>query len=240
MAQTKYQRVADEIKQRIIANVYPPRTLLPDQNALAAEFGVSRITIKKALDGVAREGLIYKKSGLGTYVLGDIALRDRDDSPANAFDGLSEQQGSERVTSQIIKFEVAFPNADLQDKLGIAENEAVYDIRRLRLLDDEPFILEHTFLPVRLVPNLSRQILEKSLYMFLHQDLNLTFGGAYRRIHADLPDELDQQYLKAGETTPVLETEQLIWLINGQNIEYSTARNVYDRRSYTVLDVNDF
>ncbi|MHA3066865.1 GntR family transcriptional regulator [Lacticaseibacillus saniviri] len=239
VGQKKYQYVADTIRQRITTGAYSARTLLPDQNALATEFGVSRITIKKALDGIAREGLIYKKSGLGTYVLGETTLRDRDDSPANAFDGLSKQQGAERVSSQVIKFEVTFPNRMVQEQLALTAHEPVYEIERLRLLDGAPFILEHTFLPLRLVPDLSPEILAGSLYTFLHTELHLTFGGAYRSIHADMPNQLDVTYLNASATTPILETEQLIWLTNGQNIEYSTARNVYDKRSYTVLDVNE-
>ena len=90
------------------------------------------------------------------------------------------------------------------------------------------------------VPDLTKKILTQSIYQYIHNDLKLVFGGAYRKIHASEPTELDQQYLGAGEHTPMLEVEQVVWLTNGENVEYSTSRNVFDQRSYTVIDVNDF
>lgn len=237
--QKKYEYVADVIKQRIFDQTYPPKMLLPKQSEFAKEFDVSKITVKKALDGIAREGLIYKKSGLGTYVLGNTLINKRSDAPANAFNGLYNQQGADHVTSRAIKFSIDFPTADIQAKLGIEANEPVYNILRLRQLDGNPFILEHTYMPIKLVPDLSNEILEKSIYDYIHHVLKLQFGGAYRKIHANLPDANDIKYLNADKTTPILEVEQIVWLTNGKNIEYSTSRNLYDARSYTVVDLND-
>ncbi|MFC6169830.1 GntR family transcriptional regulator [Loigolactobacillus jiayinensis] len=239
MAKAKYQAVADEIRKRILSKIYPTKTLIPDQNTLAKEFGVSRMTVKKALDGIAREGLIYKQSGLGTYVLGDISIKTANDSPADAFNGLTEQQGAERVTSDVIDFSVAFATKDLQAKLDIGANDPVYNILRLRRLEGEPFILEHTFMPVKLVPDLTLSILKSSIYDYIHHELKLKFGGAYRKIHASLPTELDIAHLNATATEPILEVEQIVWLTTGQNIEYSTSRNLFNKRSYTVLDINN-
>ncbi|MDC4186673.1 GntR family transcriptional regulator [Loigolactobacillus coryniformis] len=181
--------------------------------------------------------MIYKQSGLETYVLGDISIKAANDSPADAFNGLTEQQGAQRVSSQIIAFSVAFPDADLQAKLEIGANDPVYNI--LRLLESEPFILEHTYMPVKLVPDLTEAILKKSIYKYIHQSLHLKFGGAYRKIHASLPTELDTEYLAAKENEPILEAEQIVWLTTGQNIEYSTSRNLFNKRSYTILDINN-
>ena len=69
---TKYQEVADTVRKRIENGTYKVGELIPDQTTLAAEFKVNRLTVKKALDGLASEGLIYKQSGLGTYVRGKI------------------------------------------------------------------------------------------------------------------------------------------------------------------------
>lgn len=236
----KYQAIASEIRRRILTGQYPPKTMIPEQKQFAAEFDVSMITIKKALDGLAREGLIYKKSGLGTFVLGKIPLGGEYDSPANAFDGLSNQQGKDNVSSEVIKFAPVFPTADVAEKLDCNVSETVYEIVRLRRLNNIPFILEHTFMPVRLVPNLTEEVLKESIYQFMHKQLHLKFGGAYRKIHAAIATPYDIKYLGAKEQTPILEVEQVAWLTNGDNVEYSTSRNLYDQRSYTVIDVNDF
>ena len=60
MARAKYLEVAEKLKKRITDNVYSKEEPLPDQEAFAQEFNVSRLTVKKAFDGLERQGLIYK------------------------------------------------------------------------------------------------------------------------------------------------------------------------------------
>lgn len=235
----KYQYVAEKIRQRIEDGTYPPKQLIPNQIELAKEFNVSKITIKNALDHLARAGMVYKKSGLGTYVRDVSALVNEHDAPANAFNGLYRQMGAKHITSKVIKLEVSFPSEQIAKNLGIAKNEPVYEIIRLRLMDKKPFILEHTFMPVRLVPNLTDDILHKSIYHYIHHKLHLHFGGAYRKIHAAKATDYDIQYLGAQKDTPMLEIEQVVWLTTGTNIEYSTSRNLYNTRGYTVVDLNE-
>lgn len=235
----KYQYVAEKIRKRIEDGTYPPKKLIPNQIELAKEFNVSKITVKNALDHLARAGMVYKKSGLGTYVRDVSALVSAHDAPANDFNGLYHDSGAQHVASKVIKFEVSFPDEHVAKNLGIAKNEPVYEIIRLRLLDQKPFILEHTFMPVRLVPDLTNEILHKSIYQYIHHKLHLQFGGAYRKIHAAKASDYDIQYLGAKKDTPMLEIEQVVWLTTGSNIEYSKSRNLYNSRGYTVVDLNE-
>lgn len=95
-------------------------------------------------------------------------------------------------------------------------------------------------MPVKLVPGLDEKILHSSVYNYLHKNLKLKFGHAYRKIKAVKASQYDVKYLEAKETDPMLELEQIVWLTNGQPIEYSTSRNRYNQRSYTVLENNRF
>ncbi|CCI84847.1 GntR family transcriptional regulator [Lactobacillus pasteurii] len=240
MPTAKYIQVAQEIKKRIKSGQYHPDELLPDQETLAKEFGVSRLTVKKAIDGLERKGLVYKQSGLGTYVSAPIPIKSKTDTPANFFMGLDTEMGKGRVTSQVLHFTVEFPSPEIQKNLSLKKNEPVYDIIRLRLLDGEPFVIEHTFMPLKTVPDLDEEILSKSVYHYIHHDLNLKFGRAYRRILASKPDDLDKKFLHAAPDDPMLELEQLVWLTNGTPVEYSYSRSRYDSRSYTVFENNRF
>lgn len=64
----KYARIADSMRQRIARAAWPRGTRLPANEALAAEFGVSRVTIRQAVDILVREGLLEARQGSGTYV----------------------------------------------------------------------------------------------------------------------------------------------------------------------------
>lgn len=240
MARAKYLEVAKELKKRIQNNVYSRQEPLPDQEAFAQEFNVSRLTVKKAFDGLERQGLIYKQSGLGTFVAGDIPIKSNIDAPANAFTGLQNQLGKNKVKSNILHFSVEFPDTQMQKNLSLKPNEPIYNIVRLRIYNDQPLIIEHTFMPVKLVPDLDEKILHSSIYNYIHQRLHLKFGHAYRKIRADKPDIYDIKYLNAKADDPMLALEQIIWLTNGQPIEYSISRNRYDTRDYVLLDNNRF
>ncbi|RVU70633.1 MULTISPECIES: GntR family transcriptional regulator [Lactobacillus] len=240
MVKAKYLEIAKAIEAKIMDGTFKKGNPLPDQQTLAKQFNVSRLTVKKALDGLDRKGLIYKQSGLGTFVLGEIPIKEGIDAPANAFIGLRNQMGKEQVSSKVILFSIEFPNEKIQEYLDLKRSEPVYNIRRLRLYNNEPLTLEHTYMPVKLVPDLDQDILLDSIYDYIHEKLNLQFGHAYRRISAVKADEYDEKYLDAKKDDPILELQQIVWLTNGQPIEYSTSKNRYDRRSYITVENNRF
>lgn len=94
--------------ERILSEV------LFDQNSLAEEFKTSRMTVKKSLDMLAKEGFIYSRRGAGTYVRKN-ALAQRDALPVNEYEGLTHQLGADRVKSKVILFNVTFPDEEIQN-----------------------------------------------------------------------------------------------------------------------------
>lgn len=240
MTKAKYLEIADELRKRIENGTYKKQQPLPDQATFAKEFHVSRLTVKKAFDGLERQGLVYKESGLGTFVTGKIPIQDETDAPSNLFIGLQNQYKDRKVTSKVLSFSVEFPDAKIQACLDLKRSEPVYDIVRLRIIDGQPTIIEHTYMPIKLVPDLDETILHKSIYNYMHKKLGLKFGHAYRKIKAVKSSKYDQKFLHAKKDDPMLELEQIIWLNNGQPIEYSRSRNRYDQRSYTILENNRF
>lgn len=237
---TKYESIAAVIKQRIQDNVYKMGTLLPNQTVLAKEFGVSRMTINKAINILTIEGFVSSQRGFGTKIL-NHPLWNKDVSPVNEHRGLSSQmnQQQRKIESKIISFEVTFPNQDIQTRLSLSPQQPVYQIVRLRIVDGEPFILEHTMMPVDLIPNLTDDILKQSIYHYIQVDLGLQTAGAYRNIQATRADKLDIKYLDCQPNDPVLEVEQVAYLKNGRPFEYSRSRNRFDKRGYTELDMRN-
>lgn len=188
----KYEEIADTLRERIKNNTYPVNTLLPNQTDLVKEFNASRMTIKKAIGLLIMEGLIYSQRGAGTKIL-NRSFWDKDTSPFTEYDGLSKQMNERHQTleSQVIVFEVTFPTEEVQERLSISKEQPVYKIIRLRILESQPFVLEHTYMPCDLVPGLTTNILKGSIYSFLKEQLSLQFAGAYRNIQADKSTHYD-------------------------------------------------
>lgn len=235
----KYEEIANTLRERIKTEVYKPDSLLPNQTDLVIEFGASRMTVKKAIGILAMEGLVYSQRGAGTKIL-NHSFWDKETSPVNEYGGLSKQMNDrqQHLKSTALLFEVEFPNELVQERLMLQPNQPVYKIIRLRILESTPFILEHTYMPCALVPGLTNEILEQSIYTYLKETLQLHFAGAYRTIQAAKSDAYDQAHLNCAPDDPILEVEQVVYLKDGQPIEYSRSRNRYDQRGYSILNVD--
>lgn len=159
----------------------------------------------------------------------------------NNYNGLSQdfKNDDRKLTSQIIQFAVEFPEAEIAERLQVEVTTPVYKIIRLRLIDEKPYVLEHTYMPCDLVPGLDESILLQSIYAYLWDELNLKFAGSYRHITAEKPDEYDKMYLDCQNADPLLQVEQVVYLENGRPIEYSRSRNRFDTRGYSLLDVKN-
>lgn len=238
----KYEEIAGIIRDRITSGIYPVETLLPTQIELAKEFDVSRMTVKKAVEILTIEGLVFSKQGNGTKVL-NSSFWDKEDNKfrLNNYNGLSQdfKNDARELTSEIVEFSVDFPSQEVAERLQLEKTAPVYTIMRLRKLDDVPYVLEHTYMPCDLVPGLDEKVLHQSIYAYLWNVLGLKFAGSYRHITAEKPDEYDKTYLACKKTDPVLQVEQVVYLENGRPIEYSKSRNRFDTRGYSLLDVKN-
>lgn len=233
---TKYEKIANTIRERIREGLYPVDSLVPDQVTLSKEFEVSRMTVKRAMDILELEGLIFRRRGAGTFVK-KTALSEGLTANLMDYEGLTKQLKGQKVKSQIISFKLDFPDEQVQEKLMIDKHDPIYKIIRLRLVEDKPYILEHTIMNANLIPGINEEILHNSVYQYIHDDLKLEFSGAYRTIHADKSSEYDQEYLECKVEDPVLEIIQVVYLEDGTPFEYSRSRNKYDTRSYNLVDM---
>lgn len=236
MSEPKYARIIKIIKSRIAAGTYQPGALLPKQNELAAELGVSRMTIKRAVDILAEDGVVIPQRGIGTLVRKHPA-RPAGQLPVDAYEGLSKDLGVP-VTSQVLYFDVHFPDLKVREALELEANEPVYEIKRLRIVDGKPYGLEHTFLAMKIIPDLDQKALLGSFYTYLKEERGLKVGGQYRMISAEKATDDDVKYLGSQPGEPVLQVEQTTYLEDGRPFDMSIDHHPYSaHHKYTYLDV---
>ena len=138
-----YRRIADAIAAEIESGHYKPGDRLPTERELAEEFNVSRITVRKALNDLQREGLLIRRRGAGTFV----ALREE-----RSFSGLpsfSEDMlaGGRTTHSVWIDRDTDMVTADESMQLGLAPGARVHRLKRLRYADDMPVAIEMSTIP---------------------------------------------------------------------------------------------
>ncbi len=234
----KYELISQEVKERINKGFYPQDQPIPDEHSLSKEFGCSRMTIKRALDVLVREGLLFRKRGHGTFII----QKAEKDSTVNVISeesvGLSRLMKDFNVTSHVIAFEIEFPSAEVAKQLVISNTDPVYHIIRLRCVNQEPYVTEETYMPARLIPGIDENVLNGSIYQYIQESLDLKMGVAHRKIRACKSNELDQKYLDCQYDDPVLEVEQVGFLNTGVPFEYSFSRHRYDKFVFTTVTVN--
>lgn len=233
-----YQKIANDIRSKITNGLFKKNEILPKQSELAKKYHTSKVTIKKALDLLYIEGLVYGKRGVGTFVSGPLSSYDYN---AKIYNGMTSRLGElGELTSKIISFEIMPPQEIEQEKLKLKNNELIYDIVRLRLLNGEPLALEYTIMPVNLIPGINKTILEASIYQYITKNLNLKIGSSLRRVRADKPDKYDEKYLACNIDDPILEVEQVVYLNSGLPFEFSQSRHRYDKGDVVITNLDEF
>ena len=227
----KYLEIAKLIKNDIEKGQFKYGESLPDQNSLAKKYDTSRVTIQKALKLLATEGLVFSRQGSGTIVKKKVEPLSKFDVSINEYSGTTALLENSNVETKIISFDIRLPNEDDQKNLEVEKNEPIYDFIRLRIVDGDPWLVEHTQMPVKIIASLDEEILKDSVYEFIQGELHLEVGNAYRIIHADLPKDSDISLLNLDDFTPILEIEQTVHLTDGRPFEHSTSRHAFNKGS---------
>lgn len=233
---SKYADIAQAIRHKIKSGVYAPGTSLPDQKSMAAEFHTSRMTLQKALDLLKTEGYLYSQQGAGTFVKYNAASLVNMDIGVDQYVGTTELLGTNhKVDSRIVSFKLRYPTEIEQEKLALSATQAIYDIVRARWVDDEPYALEYTKMPVDLIPDVDESVLKKSIYRYIEDTLSLQIGSAFRRIEARKSTHEDMEQLKIAPEDPVLAVINIVYLADGRPFEYSETHQRFDKYHFSVF-----
>lgn len=233
---TKYKTIYEDTKEKILDGTYKAGDQLPDEITVCQNYDCSRMTVKKAYDMLVQEGYIYRKQGLGSFVLaksldqGEIELQERD------LLGFTKTAKGHTDT-KLIHFNLVFAPKEIAEKLGIRENDPLYDILRVRNIDGKPYVLEHTYMSPETIPGITEDILNHSVYTYIEKDLGKKIASAQKITRACVSNKQDQQELHLRPEEPVLEVEQTAYLDNGTPFEYSISRHRYDRFKLSVYSV---
>ena len=160
--QPKYLRIHAELRDRITSGQWPAGTSLPAQRDLAAEFGVSIMTLRQALQLLADDGLIAARHGSGTYV---AARYEYDLGHLRSFAADLAAQGAE-IRTRLLAAEVITPADEVSARLG--DPAQVLRLRRLRLAGGRPLIMQTSYLPLPLADGLDpADLAQRGLYTVL-------------------------------------------------------------------------
>ena len=225
MAQAKYDQIFQTLHERIETGTYRFLELLPSENALAEEFGCTRNTVRKALALLVAQGYVQTMQGRGVQVIS----RPRATSTflVGGIESLQEAAERNRVplSTHMISLEKGVVDAETAGASGMAEGAEIIMVKRLRLLDNVPLIVDTSYFLTSVVPHLTRQIVESSVYAHLEEVLGVRVASATRRITVERATAEDRRLIHLGGMDCVVVVSSATFDSAGVLFEFTRSRH---------------
>lgn len=220
-----YQQLRRSLRAAIEQDVLAPDDALPAERDIAVDFGVSRITVRKAIDGLVEEGLLDRRHGAGTFVASRIQ---KNIATLSSFTEDIASRGWQARSEWLSKSaDKVSPTESIA--LGLPPGMTVYRLDRIRYAAEMPLAIEHAIVPASCLPSIDA--VATSLYAALEKT-NHRPTKALQRMQAIALDEEQARLLNVNEGDPGLFAERRGFLNDGRLIEIT--------RTYYRGDAYDF
>ena len=211
-----YQQLQRSIRQAIEARVVGADDALPPERDLATDFAVSRITVRKAIDGLVDEGLLVRRQGSGTFV------RARVEKNFSQLTSFSEDMRARGRNPRSVWLRKSAGTVTPEEALTLRASPGtpVYRFHRIRFADDAPMALEYATILASCLP--SPGSVDSSLYAALERASNRPVR-ALQRLRAVLFSAEQAELLQAKEKDAGLLVERLGFLKDGRAAEFTQS-----------------
>ena len=217
-------RVLDLIEQLDVGEA------IPSERQLTRELGVSRLTVRAALDDLVREGLLVRRHGSGTFVSEPKIAQEL---TMTSFTDDMRQRGL-NPGSRTLELANTTAGARLGRLLHVSPSEPVIVAKRLRLADHETMAIEELHVRESLVPGLTAPDLERSsFYEVLEGRFGITIVGGRQTIEPTVTNEEESEALGVPLHSPAFQFERTTNSESGEIVEY--VRSIYRGDRYKLV-----
>lgn len=214
-----YKMIEEDMRAQIASGELPALSQFPSETVLAARYGVSRMTVRQALERLESARLIVRQQGSGSFVA-DTPVQGRLTNQLRSFaDELARRDVT--VSSRLVVKETVYdPPEVVKSALKLGEQQATHLVR-VRLVDGSPAAFQDAWIPFQVAPGLARiELLGESLYRTMREQFDIEFGWADQYIVAGLlPDDV-AQLLEVPPGTPATEVRRTTYSKDHVPVEY--------------------
>ncbi|HSV80260.1 MAG TPA: GntR family transcriptional regulator [Ramlibacter sp.] len=227
-----YAQIKEALRAKIIDGTYSAHARLPSESEMIRAFGVSRITVRQALNDLQKEGLLFKVHGKGTYVSKPKVAQEL--THLQGFGEAMNRLGHETF-SQVQTFEQVVGVAEICARLLLPPGAPLLEMRRIRYLDREPISVDHSYLPASIGARLSQASLrDRDLFSLLENELGHRLHSADVEIDATLATPELARNLRVANKAPVLRIERLTYATESRPLVYEHLHYRADKFKYKL------
>lgn len=212
-----YFQLKEIIKDDIRNKKWKVGELIPSENKLSEAYGVSVGTVKKTLSELAAEGLVYRRKGKGTY----ITRPDFIGSFTRFFlHGLRDENEKVQMESEVLESAVIRPDHRVKETLRLKNKSRVICIKRVRLMNNMPYMLETIYLPNEIFKGFeSIDISRGLLYPIYERQFNTPVIWAEEFLEPKVADKSKAKFLDLKVGSPLIAVERTAYTFNDIPIE---------------------
>jgi len=213
-----HAQISASLRARIIDGTYGMHERIPSEHELMASFGVSRITVRKALDNLEHERLIFKVPGKGAFVAKPRPFQEL--ARLQGFGEAMSRLGYE-ARSEVVGIATVAADALAADRLRVPVGSPLTEIRRVRRVDRTPVSFDVTYVRPELGEKLAREDLAtRDIFAIIENDYATPLGHAELGIDATEADAYLAGLLGVAPGAAILRIERLTWTRDGRPLDF--------------------
>ncbi|QUL78544.1 GntR family transcriptional regulator [Brevibacterium sp. SMBL_HHYL_HB1] len=218
--QPMYRVINEDLAAQIQGGVFSSGDQLPNEHDLAKQYGVSRMTVRQALNLLEEDGLVARRHGIGTFV----SEKSRRGRRLNRLRSFSEELGSapDNITSDVVRAELVYPPKDVAEALELASDDSVSRLTRVRRVNKEPAALQDAWIPYSVAPGIVREpLIDNSLYRTLAERHGVALRWADQSMTASLLGKEEARSLGIEPGGAVLHGLRTTYSTENRPVEYT-------------------
>lgn len=213
-----YSRVETVLASEIADRALKVGDQLPTEDSLIERFGVSRITVRRAIQNLVNRGLVEIRRGKGTFVAAPKITQD-----LTELSGFVEDMRAlgRKPTARVISKEIVTANATVADHLALTKGEHVVRIRRVRLADGIPLSFDETYLPVEIGKRIiTNNLRVEPIFSLLERKYDVPLIEAEYKLEAVAADNEVATALRIKQGSPIFRIERTSYSTGNRPVDY--------------------
>ncbi|MGP1253262.1 MAG: GntR family transcriptional regulator [Kiloniellales bacterium] len=227
-----YHQILLVLRERVEQGYYSEDGLLPSEQELSREFGVSRITVSRSIRELAEAGLVERRRGAGTRVVQQPVSR----AVTGSIDGFLENLSDlgKRTQVKVLEFGFVKPSVEVQRELQVTVREVVQRAVRVRSYQGRPFSYLTSFVPGDIGSQFSRADMEVHSLLSLLETTGYRVGSAQQSFGAVLADPTTGPALEVAVGAPLLSIQRTVSDTSERPVEFIRILYRPDRYKYLM------